>query len=331
MPLLTLDPLSFDPHTLDAPAQALRAAELVAFPTETVYGLGADATNPEAVQKIFAAKGRPANNPLIVHVHDIPGAQRVTSRWCARAQELARAFWPGPLTLVLPRAHIIPDIVTAGMDSVGVRIPAHPIALALLARADIPVCAPSANRYTHISPTRAQHVQRSLGERVSWLIDAGPTQVGIESTVLSLLEPVACILRPGMISLSQLEQVLGPGGVIALDPQSVSCEHAPALAPGLARRHYSPAGRVVLVDDLSQLAQHPPERCGVLRLGVARAHESAAHTRWLPAEPAAYALGLYEALHAFDALGCETIFIERPPQTQAWRAICDRLFRAASP
>ena len=226
-------------------AAALRAGELVAMPTETVYGLGAHALDPVAVRRIFTAKGRPANNPLIVHVHDIARARALSPAWDERAEALAQAFWPGPLTLVLPRSAEVPDEVTAGLDTVGVRVPAHPVALALLRLADVPVAAPSANLYTRVSPTRAEHVLDGLGDRVAFVVDGGPTDVGVESTVLSLATPTPTILRPGMITLDAIARVLPD---VAYRASGELAEGEVASSPGLARKHYSPRAQVVLAD-----------------------------------------------------------------------------------
>src|SRR5215207_179752 len=190
-------------------AAVLRAGGLVAFPTETVYGLGAHALDPAAVERIYQAKGRPAYNPLIVHAADAAAARRLAARWPGAAERLAERFWPGPLTLVVPRSPEIPDAVSAGLATVALRVPAHPVAHALLLAAGIPVAAPSANRSTQISPTTAEHVRRGLGERVDLIVDGGPCPVGIESTVLSLAGPVPTVLRPGTISIDDLRPVIG--------------------------------------------------------------------------------------------------------------------------
>ena len=313
-----------------APAgRALRAGRLVAFPTETVYGLGACATDAEAVARIFEAKGRPATNPLIVHVASAEQARALVSRWPERAERLAR-LWPGPLTLVLERGPQISDQVTAGLDSVALRLPDHPIARALIEVAGCPVCAPSANRYTHVSPTRAEHVRRSLGEAVDVLIDGGPTRVGVESTVVSLLGPRARLLRPGMLGADAIERALGEP--LERAPDDLVVEGRAALAPGQARRHYSPSGRVVLCErvDLAGLGSgegalvcgSPPAEAATLAPG--------AQLVALPAEPGAYARGLYEALHLFDSHGCPVIYVQRVPRSEPWCAIRDRLRRAAA-
>src|ERR1700693_4077841 len=215
-------------------AALIRAGELVAFPTETVYGLGANALDPIAVKKIYVAKGRPADSPLIVHVDSIEMARGLAREWPEKADKLARRFWPGPLTLVLPKKPHVPDKLTAGLDTVGIRMPSNPIALALIGEAGVPVAAPSANLFSELSPTTAEHVRAAMGDRVAMVLDGGRTTVGIESTVLSLAGPEAILLRPGMVSQAEIEEVIGP----VLVPGSAPAAAHPS--PGMHRRHYSP-------------------------------------------------------------------------------------------
>ncbi|HEX2208930.1 MAG TPA: L-threonylcarbamoyladenylate synthase, partial [Longimicrobium sp.] len=240
MTLLRVDPVHPDPAALRQPAEVLRAGGLVAFPTETVYGLGAHALDPAAVQRIYEAKGRPSYNPLIVHLADVDAARGLASSWPEQAERLAAAFWPGPLTLVVPKNDSIPDSVTAGLPSVALRVPAHPVAHALLRAAGIPVAAPSANRSTQVSPTTARHVERSLGARVDVIVDGGPCPVGIESTVLSLVGPVPTLLRPGTVSVEDLRPVIGD---VAL-PSSATDATAARPSPGMLDRHYAPRAAV---------------------------------------------------------------------------------------
>lgn len=310
-------------------ARALRAGELVALPTETVYGLGAHALDPRAVAGIFAAKGRPANNPLIVHVHDASRARALTTSWDARADALAAAFWPGPLTLVLPRAPEVPDAVTAGLGTVGLRVPAHPVARALLRLADVPVAAPSANLYTRVSPTRAEHVMAGLGDRIAYVVDGGPTDVGVESTVLSLATPAPTILRPGMITLDAIARVLP--NVVHRAPGELADGEA-AASPGLARKHYSPAAQVVLAapGEAMALARADARPAAVLVRGGVESLDASPRVLSLPDDPGAYARGLYDALHRADDLGIELLVVARPPDTEAWRAIVDRLVRSTA-
>ncbi len=219
----------------------IRAGELVAFPTETVYGLGANALDAAAIEKIYAAKGRPANSPLIVHVSSIEMARGLVREWPETAEKLARKFWPGPLTLVLPKQPHVPDRLTAGLDTVGVRMPANPMAQELIREAGVPIAAPSANPFTELSPTTAQHVRDGLGNRVAMVLDGGRTTVGIESAVLSLSGSGAVLLRPGMISRHDIEEVIGP--VSALE----SVTEGAHVSPGLHARHYSPRTPLILV------------------------------------------------------------------------------------
>jgi L-threonylcarbamoyladenylate synthase len=301
----------------------------VAFPTETVYGLGADARNPEAVRHIFEAKGRPATNPLIVHVSSVEAARAVTAAWPEVAERLAAAFWPGPLTLLLPKRPEIPDLVTAGLPAVGVRVPSHPVALALLREAGIPVAAPSANPYMGISPTEARHVVVGLGDRIAAVVDGGACAVGIESTVLDLTGDVPTVLRPGGVSLEALRRV-APDTRMAAPGVS----EGPQASPGLARRHYAPKAPLDLFSDREALAlalvESGDEPVAVLTLGPAPAGLAPAVLRQLPSDPADYAAALYATLHELDALGVVRILVERPPETDAWAAVRDRLSRAAA-
>jgi L-threonylcarbamoyladenylate synthase len=278
---------------------------LVAFPTETVYGLGVNALDPAAVEKIYRAKGRPATSPLIVHVSSIKMARNLVREWPERADKLARIFWPGPLTLVLPKQPHVPDCVTAGLDTVGVRMPAHPIAQALIREAGVPIAAPSANRFTELSPTTAQHVRDSLGSDIAMVLDGGRTTVGIESTVLSLAGSEAVLLRPGMVTQQEIEAVIGPIQLLG------SGSDGPHSSPGLHARHYSPKTPLLLIEP----GQMPTSGRGICIQ--------------MPAEPREYAAVLYERLHVADAQGWDWIAIEHPPRTEEWSAICDRLERAS--
>jgi L-threonylcarbamoyladenylate synthase len=305
-------------------AELLRAGRLVAFPTETVYGLGANALDETAVQRIYEAKGRPALNPVIVHVASAAAARELALDWPAVADALARAFWPGPLTIVVRKRPIVPDIVSAGGDTVGLRVPAHPLALALLEQARIPVAAPSANLSTQVSPTTAQHVERGLGERVDLIIDGGATDVGIESTVVDVTGGVPRILRPGMIAREAVARVAG-----AAEAAETSGPAAPLRSPGMLDKHYAPRARVrlvprgVMAGSLETLRD--AGRVGALSFG--RVDADAA--RVMPQEPEAYARTLYAALHEMDDARCDVILVERPPETPEWAAIIDRLERAA--
>jgi L-threonylcarbamoyladenylate synthase len=323
---LKVDPASPDPVSIAAAAAVLRAGGLVAFPTETVYGLGADALDPAAVRRIYEAKGRPAFNPIIVHVAGEEHARRLTRRWPAAATRLAHRFWPGPLTIVLPKDVSVPDIVTAGLDAVGIRVPAHPVALALIRAADLPVAAPSANRFTQVSPTTAEHVAHSLGDRLDILLDGGSARVGIESTVVDLTgEPR--LLRPGMIPVAALEAVIGPLAPGVPEPAG----NAPRLSPGQVERHYAPRAALELLsrEQLESAARSGiAGSVGVLVYSDVRLPQGTVSVR-LPDDADGYARGLYAALHQLDHAGCERILVELPPDTPEWHAVHDRLRRAA--
>lgn len=327
--ILTVDPGSPDPDAIATAGARIRAGELVAFPTETVYGLGAHALDPIAVRKIFAAKGRPPTNPLIVHVGDVASARALATYWPPAADVLASRFWPGPLTLVVPACESVPREVTAGLPSVGIRVPAHPVALALLRQAGVPIAAPSANRSNQLSPTTAAHVVQSLGAAAGLVLDGGPTDVGIESTVLDLTGPVPVVVRPGGISREQISELLGP---VALGHATIPESH-PRLSPGQMARHYAPRARLVIVPPGSVLAAAAAELQQGRRVGALVIGEGAppgAEVLRLPGDPAGYARGLYAALHQLDD-SADVIVVEAPPGTPAWEGVRDRLCRGAHP
>lgn len=291
---------------MDAAAEIIRRGGLVAFPTETVYGLGANALDSDAVRRIYEAKGRPASSPLIVHVADRAMARSIAGEWPALADELADCFWPGPLTLIVKKSMDIPDIVTAGLNSVAIRIPAHPIALELIRRARLPIAAPSANRFMQLSPTTAEHVRVGLGDRVEMILDGGPTTVGIESTVVSLVRHPPEVLRLGMISLAQLEEATGVRfESVVLAPESRE-------SPGLNVRHYAPRTPFYL---LHKGDAKPPGRGKALQL---------------PAEPKQCATELYSIMHEADREGWDWLAVQDLPDQTEWAAIRDRLERAAA-
>ena len=291
-------------------AERIRGGELVAFPTETVYGLGANALDAAAVAKIYELKGRPATSPLIVHVSSIEMAKSLVTAWPPQAEELAARYWPGPLTLVLPKTEAIPDIVTAGLPTAGLRMPNHPIALDLIREAGVPIAAPSANRFMQLSPTTAQHVIQAFGEAVP-VLDGGPCQVGIESTVVSIADGTVTLLRPGMIAFPEIAISAAPGD--AAHP-----------APGMHERHYSPSTPLFLVNSPEEL----PVGLGayVWREKTARLQP---HVH-MPFDPEPYAAQLYNVLHELDHEGWPWIAVEAPPDTPEWAAVLDRLRRAAS-
>ena len=317
-----------DPAIAEAAAQLL-AGGLVAFPTETVYGLGADGLNPEAVARIYAAKGRPATNPVILHVADAASALALVSRWSPEAQMLAKQFWPGPLTLVLPASDLVPSIVRAGGPSVALRCPAHPVALALIRATGRPLAAPSANRSQHLSPTLAQHVASSLGEAVDLILDGGPTEAGLESTILDLSSDRPCVLRPGPIPPADLEALVGPvdlwaGAVRAGDRQA---------APGMAERHYAPRARLQLVapgSGLRETLRGAPGSVAYVAFGTLPPLPPGVRGILLPLDADMVGARLYALLHELDDAGCERIFMERPPEDEAWLAVRDRLRRASA-
>ncbi len=313
------------PDAIARAADSLRAGELVAFPTETVYGLGAAAAQREAVARIFAAKGRPVDHPLIVHLPDASHVPRWAREWPDGARSLAASFWPGPLTLILPRAARALDFVTGGQDSVGLRVPSHPVARALLAAFDDGIAAPSANRFGRISPTTAQHVADDLGDAVSLILDGGSCAVGIESTIVAFVAGAPVLLRPGGIAVADLERILGR----PLARRDASSPRASGTLPA----HYAPRTPAVLVAantlraELAQLAERD-EDVAVLARTLARPDDF--EHAWIrgPKDAAAYAHDLYANLRALDAANADVILIEDVPADAAWLAVRDRLARA---
>jgi L-threonylcarbamoyladenylate synthase len=295
--------------TLVRAAAILRSGGLVAFPTETVYGLGADATDADAVRKIFAVKGRPSTNPLICHVPDESVARRYARMWPPVAAQLAATFWPGPLTLVLPKTDDIPHDVTAGRDTVALRAPNHALTLMLLRILDRPLAGPSANQSSHVSPTTAQHVRDELGDRVDMILDGGPCDVGIESTVLDLSGVRPAILRPGGVTREQIEAIVGSVDVFAgaVDPAFA------AASPGQHEKHYAP-------------------RTPAYRFDTAdRARVNGATLELGGQDAASYARQFYARLRELDDSGVAAIYIEMPPDTPQWTAVRDRITRATQP
>ena len=321
------------PDAIQEAARILRAGGLVAFPTETVYGLGANGLDAAAVGRIFAAKGRPATNPLIVHVaarDDLEALADIAGPPHAAAlQMLMNAFWPGPLTVVLTKKPLVPDIVTAGGPTVAVRMPRHPVARALIAAAGVPLAAPSANRSEQLSPTRAEHVAQGLGDAVGLILDGGPTHVGVESTVLDLTEWPPRLLRPGMVTVAEIEAVLGV--VLTAPPAPNLGGGDPARSPGQQPRHYAPRTPLRVVSDIWAEAARAPAPVAVLaHTPPPGGFPSHVPRVLLPAESAAYAARLYETLHTLDALGTSLILVQAVPEAAAWLAVRDRLERAGS-
>jgi L-threonylcarbamoyladenylate synthase len=305
----------------------LKNGGLVAFPTETVYGLGADARSADGVRKIYAAKGRPPTNPLIVHVAGVAMAKLYAAEWPDTARRIAQRYWPGPLTLVLPRYRTIVPDVSAGLDTVGLRMPNHKLALELIQRFDGPLAAPSANRSNHISPTTAQHVRDDLGSAVDFVLDGGPCTVGIESTVLDLTLPRPKILRPGGITRAQIEKLIGPVDV----GEMVTDEQTPATSPGQHVTHYAPRTAAFRFEFGGRDALEIVANTGFVTLGVTGDIVRHGPSITLPASPRLYARALYAALHELDAMGLAAIYVEMPPDRPEWAAIRDRLLRATRP
>ena len=312
------------PADLDEAAALLTRGGLVAFPTETVYGLGALALEPLAVRAIYAAKGRATTNPVIVHVLGEDEARPLCARWPIEAQELVTRFWPGPLTLVLPRTERVPDEVTGGGPTVAVRAPSHPAARQLLARVGAPLAAPSANRSEHVSPTTARHVLRDLNGRIDAVLDGGRCPVGIESTVVALTPAGPRLLRTGAVPRSALEELLG-------DVPDAPPAGPVAASPGLEKRHYAPAALVRIADAaaLPRIAADLPGRVGALVRSEIAFPEGVVSLR-LPSDPAGYARDLYAALRELEDRGCSSICIETVPASPDWDAIRDRLNRASA-
>jgi L-threonylcarbamoyladenylate synthase len=348
--------LSIDPSQVETPeakaalgcaAAILRAGGLVALPTETVYGLGANALDRAAVERIFKAKQRPAWDPIIVHIADEAMLEGLVEEVSEAARRLMKAFWPGPLTLLLPRTLAVPDTVTAGRPLVGVRMPSHPVALALIRRAGVPVAAPSANRFGHISPTTAAHVLDDLGGRIDAVLDAGPTPRGLESTVLDPSSDPMTIYRPGAVTAEQIRELAGPVELYQSSeaPQETAAEALPS--PGAGLRHYAPRARLVLLEaPLHELSarlaeavsgassERPRERLGVMLPAGVAAPPGIAASRvyawgsW--SAPEELAQRLYAGLRALDAAGCTVIFCPLPDAKGLGAAIRDRLKKAGT-
>jgi L-threonylcarbamoyladenylate synthase len=332
--ILSIESAALFDEAIGRAAALLRSGQLVALPTETVYGLAANAWDAQAVRRIYEVKGRPPENPIIVHVAGLEMARRCVSTWPALADKLAAAFWPGPLTLVLPRSTEIPQIVTAGGETVGVRWPSHPFIQAVIRACGFPLAAPSANRANELSPTNPRHVQKSLGEKVPLIIDGGQSQVGIESSVLDLVSSPPRLLRPGMIHAESLLAVIGEGSL----ETGAGSSHT-LRSPGLLPRHYSPRARLVVLSwpDEAGLAA----RVSAFNLAREKIHV-VAHTQIplrekfgrvavIPHDAEAYARALYAELHQCDEAGAELIIAEAVPTGGDWSGIADRLGRASHP
>jgi len=314
-------------------AEWLRAGEVVALPTETVYGLAANALDERAVARIYKVKGRPAHNPIIVHVASDDLARACASEWPEVATKYARSFWPGPLTLVLPRSEKIPAVVTAGGATVGIRWPSHPFMQAVIRACGFPLAAPSANLSNQISPTNAEHVHAQLGGKIPLIVDGGQSQVGIESTVVDLTVSPARILRPGMIHAEALAAV----GVPIADGQS-PIDGGSLKSPGLLKKHYAPKAKLAVLrwtDERDLKAQIEKLSRAARRIQV-MAHTNipagfnGGDVSVIPHDAEAFARALYAELHRADAAGAELIVVEAPPDSPEWSGIADRLRRAAA-
>ncbi len=312
---------------LESAVQALRDGELIAFPTETVYGLGANAQNPAAVRKIFELKGRPANHPVIVHL-DSP---RFLHRWVREVPEpanrLAEAFWPGPLTMVMPRAAHVHEVITGGQDTIAIRVPAHPMAQQILTAFGGGIAAPSANRYGRISPTRAEHVREEFGDALRVILDGGECQIGLESTIVAFAGDQVRLLRPGSVTAAQLREVVGE--------LAIGAEADSPRVPGGTPTHYAPSTPLTIVPAGEVDAQADAASAGGRRVAVLaqrlplRSHK---YVTWINAgrRPEAYARDLYNNLRTLDRAGCQRILVQSVPDGEAWDAVRDRLVRAAT-
>ena len=329
-----MKPVFADNAAIDNAVHLLRQGRLVAFPTETVYGLGADASNPEAVRRIFQAKGRPADHPLIVHIPSVDSLNDWALTIPVAAQQLAARFWPGPLAMILNKSPEVPLVVTGGQDTVGLRMPDHPVALRLLRAFGGGIAAPSANRFCRISPTQAAHVEEELGDAVDLILDGGSCQVGVESTIVDLSGNRPKLLRPGHITRHEIEAVLKTE-LMLISPQTDQTNQAEQRAPGMMAVHYAPATLAVLcpVDRLPDMIQEMNARnkkIGILTYRLEQAENRLIHVIRMPEQADDYAQVLYTSLRELDSLHLDRILVEQPPNDEAWRAINDRLCKATS-
>ena len=329
-----------DDDVLRPAASALREGGLVVFPTETVYGLGANALDPQAVHRIFVTKGRPPANPLILHVPSTAAARALAAHWPENAQAVADHMWPGPITLVVHRARSVPDIVTAGGPTVALRCPAHPIALRLIELAGVPVAAPSANLSGSVSPTRVEHLDPQIRSACAFVVDAGPCEYGLESTVLDITVEPPMVLRPGAVTRDEIAEIVGTLGTIETEPPPNELR-----SPGTHGKHYAPRARVILVEkpdpavlvasyaraDASEDGPPPDRKAAFVThdAEAARMTEAAIATVVMPSEPRAYGRRLYAVLQELDSDRTDVIIVHLPPDTAYWEAVRDRLRRAA--
>ncbi len=346
--IVQIDPYHPDITIIERAAEMIQSGDVVVFPTETVYGLGADALQPSALERIFAAKGRPFSDPLIVHIAKVQTLEGLTTRIPESARQLAEVFWPGPLTMILPRSPLVPLRVTAGLETVAVRMPRHPVALALIRAAGTPIAAPSANRFMHVSPTTAHHVYADLHGRVPLILDSGPCEIGVESTVLNMCVPVPMVLRPGGVSIEALRRIL-PKVQLAAPKRATSSESDPDNAaqyasPGQMLTHYAPAVPLLLFDGpveamrRAMLAEaerrvRQGERVGVLLADedVPAFQESGAivHSLGNASDPQQVATSLFAGLRQLENAGVQVILCRNFDASGLGLAIRDRLLKAA--
>ena len=325
--VLTIDPLNPSPEAIEQAARLIKEGELVAFPTETVYGLGANALNADAVREIYEAKGRPSQNPIIVHVSGKAQAQALVTEWTDNAEKLAEAFWPGPLTIVLKKNEKIPDVVTGGGPTVALRCPDDETALMLIETSGVPIAAPSANNSGNISPVDGIHVQKDLDGKIAMILDSGQVPGGIESTVIDLSSAHPRLLRPGLLSITEIENVIGPveRGALTMNDES------PARSPGLQKRHYAPRTPLKAWNDeeiQDLIKQDQP--FALVHFENTNIDHNKMIDVVLTKEPHEYAHDLYKALHILDTKNLKAIFFEMPPQEDEWLGIRDRLMRASA-
>jgi L-threonylcarbamoyladenylate synthase len=299
----------------------IKKGGLVAFPTETVYGLGANALNPYAVAKIFEVKNRPTFDPLIVHIAKIEWLEKLTKEIDDRAFKLIEKFWPGPLTLILPKSQIVPDIVTAGLPTVAIRMPSHPVALALIENSETPISAPSANRFGYISPTTAEHVEKQLGDKIDLILDGGRCPIGVESTVLSLIDDEPTVLRPGGLPVEEIERIIGK--------VKIQTKSEKPLSPGQLPKHYSPRTPVKIFKSLDEIKQN--ENIGILLFKKIDVNIKAKHIEILSenGDLVESAGNLFSALHRLDEANVDIIYAQEVPEVGLGLAIMDRLRKAS--
>lgn len=329
-----MKPVFADDAAIEYAANLLRQGRLVAFPTETVYGLGADASNPDAVRRIFQAKGRPADHPLIVHIPSIDNLNDWALTVPDAARQLAACFWPGPLAMILNKKPEVPLVVTGGQSTVGLRMPDHPVALHLLRAFGGGIAAPSANRFCRISPTQAAHVEEELGDAVDLILDGGACQVGVESTIVDLSGNRPKLLRPGHITRHEIEAVLQTE-LIVVYPQLEQTNPSEIRAPGMMAVHYAPVTIAMLcpadrLPEMIKALNFNSKKIGILAYSLEYTENRHNRIIRMPERADDYAQGLYAALRKLDSLQLDLILVEEPPDTEAWRAINDRLHKATS-